>query len=218
VSALGLALALLLAAGCARSSPSPSLPLWSSNAAAGRAAESWQFDAPATAAAPPAPSLDGWDIRSHPAPPSPPGVLCREPGTASAVVLTGRPTRDVRLEAQLWTAPGREEALGLVVRWHPDGNYYLARVSSDSNNVRFYRYLDGRATLLASHSVPIAVRRWHTVTLHVRGAEMVAVLNGEPVLRAADEAIPAGGVALWGSNGSRGCFDNVSLEFAERSG
>jgi hypothetical protein len=157
-------------------------------------------------------------VRTHPEAPSAPQVLCRVPGAARAAVLSDRLLGVVRLDAQLLTTPGPDEAVGLIVRWRSDGSYYLTRLSSDTNTVRFYRYDRGEVTLLASHTLPVAVSRWHALTVHARGPELVAILNGEAVLRVADETVPRGGVALWGSDRSGGCFDDVLLAAPDLGG
>jgi hypothetical protein len=129
--------------------------------------------------------------------------------------LEQRTGRGFDASARIRNEAGPQESGGLAVRWRDPATYYLARLSSDHNSVRFYRYSDGQLTLLASRNLPLAVRRWHWLTVQARGQEYVVGLDGEPLLTATDSTIDEGGLALWAERGASVCFDDISLKSIE---
>jgi hypothetical protein len=140
------------------------------------------------------------------------GSVCRTADGDLALALEQRTVRDFDAGARIRNEAGPQESGGLAVRWLDPENYYLARLSSDHNSVRFYRYSGGKVTLLASRSLPLAVRRWHRLTVQARGYEYVLGLDGEPLLTATDSTLKEGGLALWAERGASVCFDDVTLK------
>jgi len=203
-----LAVALTVGCGGARASPGDAA-WWTELAQPPPAADAWPLaavapaDEEAQAAAPawrPARGAQGEG-----------SGVCHDASGEAWRPLAEPPPADFTARVLARTAPGETEAYGLAFRYNGTDDYYLARVDTRNDHVRLYRRSAGATTLLAARNLGVSVGQWHELAVHAAGSSLAVALDGEPLLRVADDDLRAGGLALWASPGTRVCIQGLWL-------
>jgi len=196
--------------------PSVSYQSGQPNAAAAR----WAFDdlppgqLPHDSAVFGEPLFGGWSVRAEADAPSAPNALCQT-GIAEfpALRLGEAVYGDLALSTRFKPVSGRvDQAAGLIFRVQDDRNYYVLRANALERNVNFYKYSGGRRSPLAEGPVEVALARWQTLRLEVRGSDFRGYLDDRLVVSASDPTFPAGQTGLWTKADAHTCFDDVELQ------
>jgi len=120
---------------------------------------------------------------------------------------------NVEVTARFKPVSGKvDEAGGVVVRWSDNNNYYVARANALEDNVRFYRVIAGRRQELASASVKVTPREWHSLTLRAEGDRFTITYDGKSLYTTTDSTFPAAGkVGLWTKADSVTHFGRIEI-------
>ena len=129
-------------------------------------------------------------------------------------IYQGLAARDVDVSVKLKPISGKvDQAGGIVVRYRDPDNYYVVRANALEDNVRFYRVVDGKRTLIAGADLRVAAGEWHGLRIVAKGPHFRVWWDGHPVFEADDGTFPdAGKVGLWTKADSVTHFDDLVIE------
>ena len=131
---------------------------------------------------------------------------------AESLATTGRWFWD-SYDARAAVRPGGAGQIGLAAYVKDAKNYLAFRWSSqEGENARqLVRVTDGKATVLAQGKGAFLPRQWYKIGIRTSPGYIEAIVDGVPVLRAANEALGQGGVGLWAKNMDAAEFDDVQV-------
>ena len=145
-----------------------------------------------------------WLVENDPSAPHGGKVLAQESTDATfyrfpLCIYQGLVTKDVDVSVKLKPISGKvDQAGGIVVRLLDPDNYYVVRADAIEHNVRLYRVVRGKRTLLAGAELRITANEWHTLRVAVRGHHF-RVWGDDRAMFETDDATfqEAGKVGLW---------------------
>lgn len=113
------------------------------------------------------------------------------------------------------TVSGRvEQMAGLAFRLQDERNYYVVRVSSLGNNIRFYKFVDGIRSDPIGPNVRIPAGQWHTLQVICKGNSIRCLLDDrEAIPTLTDLSFSRGRVALWTKSDSVSHFSRLRLNY-----
>jgi len=102
---------------------------------------------------------------------------------------------------------------GLVWRVVDPNNYYLARWTPLSNNIRVYCIKGGKPRRLANINVKVDPKAWHTIKVNHQGDKIAALLDGKKLIDVNDTTfVDAGMIGLCTKADAAAAFDDVSVQ------
>lgn len=109
-----------------------------------------------------------------------------------------------------------DQAGGLVFRAQDRDNFYVARANALEDNVSIYVTRNGkRKTIKYWENIPVALGKWHDLTVRVDGNTFTVVLDGKVAGKITDPArtFPdAAMVGFWTKADSVTYFDSLTIE------
>lgn len=113
------------------------------------------------------------------------------------------------------TVSGRTEQMaGLAFRLVDERNYYVVRVSSLGNNVRFYKFVDGVRSEPVGPAVRVPAGEWHTLKVVCKGNTIRCLLDDREVIPPlTDLSFIRGRLALWTKSDSVSHFARLQVEY-----
>ncbi len=98
-----------------------------------------------------------------------------------------------------------DDGLGVAVRFADPQHHYLWAMDRQRSFRILARKSGEQYKVLARNAKGFAPGRWYGVRILLRGARIAVFVDGEPEFDLVDEALPAGGFALysWGSTGAK---------------
>jgi hypothetical protein len=106
-----------------------------------------------------------------------------------------------------------DQAGGVVVRFTPAGDYYVARANALENNVRFYRVIDGKREMIAGVDAAVSGQAWHTLGVAARDDHFIIVFDGRELFGATERTLPGPGkVGVWTKADSVIWFENINIK------
>jgi hypothetical protein len=129
------------------------------------------------------------------------------------LVYEGERFGDFTLSARVRTVAGEvAQMAGLVFRWQDERNFYVVRVSSMGNTVRFYKVVDGiRSTPIGPE---LAVERgvWHRLKIECEGNQIRCWFNDRELFPAlTDNSFTTGRIGLWTKSDAVSEFTDLAL-------
>ena len=116
-------------------------------------------------------------------------------------------------DARVAVRPADSGQVGIAAYVKDPKNYLAFIWSSDegSSARQLVRVTDGKTTVLASGKGAFVSRQWYKIGLRTSPGYIEAIVDGVPVLRAANEALGQGGVGLWAKDMNAAEFDDVQV-------
>jgi hypothetical protein len=109
-----------------------------------------------------------------------------------------------------------DQAGGVILRFTPAGDYYLARANALENNVRFYRVIAGKRQMIAGVDADVSSRAWHTLGIAARDDRFIILFDGRELFGATDGTLSAAGrVGLWTKADSVTWFESINIKSLE---
>jgi hypothetical protein len=106
-----------------------------------------------------------------------------------------------------------DQAGGVIVRFTPAGDYYLARANALENNVRFYRVVAGKRQMIAGVDANVSSRAWHTLGIAARDDRFIILFDGRELFGATDASLPGPGrIGLWTKADSNTWFESINIK------
>ncbi len=161
-----------------------------------------------------------WEVLAVPDAPSPGNVLVQGDGDDTnnrfpVALVESIHLADVAVAVQARAVSGaRDRSFGVVVRAVDERNYYVARANTSTwgENVRFYKFVDGKRSELDEWEGPVALGVWHQLEVVASGATFTISLDGKAVLQVTDTTFTAPGMAgVWTKAESISQFDNLVI-------
>lgn len=121
---------------------------------------------------------------------------------------------DLKLSVRLLAGSGSEDqGGGLVWRALDANNYYIARWNPLENNLRAYKVVAGRRSMLSTADFQVPADRWHELAVTVLGSRILVSLDGTQYLDLKDETFVMGGlIGLWTKADAATFFDDLTIE------
>jgi hypothetical protein len=111
-----------------------------------------------------------------------------------------------------------DQAGGVILRFTPAGDYYLARANALENNVRFYRVIAGKRQMIAGVDASVSSRAWHTLGIAARDDRFMILFDGRELFGATDATLSAAGrVGLWTKADSVTWFESITIKSLDRN-
>jgi lysophospholipase L1-like esterase len=104
-------------------------------------------------------------------------------------------------------APTTLSSVGVMFRYKNDGNYYRFVMNSSQGFSRLQKKFAGSFTTLAFNGKSPGAGSSHTVTIDVKGANILVYLDGDPLFGAVDSSLTGGTIGLFTQNSAT--FDDV---------
>ena len=133
------------------------------------------------------------------------------PGTES-LAMTGRWFWD-SYDARVAVRPAGSGLVGMAAYVKDAKNYLAFQWSSEEGDDarRLVRVQNGVTRVLATGKGAFLPKQWYKIGLRTSPGYIEAIIDGVPVLRAANEALGQGGVGLWAKNIEAAEFDDVQV-------
>ena len=161
-----------------------------------------------------------WEVIGIPDAPSGGQVLAQLDGDDTnnrfpVALVEGATWQDVRVAVRARAVDGaRDRSFGVVVRARDERNYYVARANTSGwgENVRFYKFVDGKRNQLEDWEGDVARDAWHTLQVDARGDAFTVTLDGRAIIKARDATFPAAGmVGVWTKAEAVSWFDDLTI-------
>jgi hypothetical protein len=120
---------------------------------------------------------------------------------------------DLRISTRLRLMDG-DRAGGLFWRYRDSADFYFVSIFLSVREAALIRVTAGnRITLDRATGINLDPEAWHTMTVVHNGEQIVAHVDGIPVLRGRDRMLTDGGRAgVWSAGNSTTAFDDVTIE------
>jgi hypothetical protein len=106
-----------------------------------------------------------------------------------------------------------DQAGGVIARFTPAGDYYLARANALENNVRFYRVVAGKRQMIAGVDANVSSRAWHTLGIAARDDRFIILFDGRELFGATDATVRGPGrVGMWTKADSITWFESINIK------
>ena len=134
------------------------------------------------------------------------------------LIFEGDTYGDFTFTARLKTVEGRAEQMaGLAFRIQNETNYYVARVSSLGNNLRFYKFVNGLRSAPIGPDLPVPTGTWHELAVKCEGSRITILLDGKEVMPPlTDTTFAHGKIGFWTKSDSVSHFAEVRLTYTLR--
>jgi len=109
---------------------------------------------------------------------------------------------------------GRDRSFGVVVRAVDERNYYVARANTSGwgENIRLYRFVDGKRSELAEWEGPVERDAWHELAVEAVGAQLTVMLDGRTIIRHQDTTFAGPGMCgVWTKAEAVSRFDDLRI-------
>jgi hypothetical protein len=125
---------------------------------------------------------------------------------------------DFDLKVRFKTVSGViEQMAGVVFRVQDERNFYVARVSSIGNNVRFYRVSDGVRDRPLGPEIAVPRGQWHELNITAKGNRFYISLNGQQAIpEITDGTFTEGKIGFWTKSDAVSHFSDLRLEYKPR--
>jgi hypothetical protein len=160
-----------------------------------------------------------WKVAEDKTAPKGPKVLAQtaeSPGPVfNLCVIDDTAFKDVEVSVAFKAVEGKKDQGGGVVwRYADEKNYYVARFNPLEDNYRLYKVADGKRVQLATkEELKAPAGEWHTITVQMKGGEIVCLLDGKKQLAAKDDTFAkAGKVGLWTKADAQTHFDDFQAK------
>lgn len=122
---------------------------------------------------------------------------------------------DFNFTAKLKVVSGEAEQMaGLAFRIQDEKNYYVVRLSSLGNNVRFYKFVNGVRSVPIGPEISVPKGVWHTLTVEGKGNQFRVQLNGKEVMPSlTDVSFSAGKIGFWTKSDSVSYFTDAQITY-----
>jgi hypothetical protein len=125
---------------------------------------------------------------------------------------------DFTFTVRLKTVSGQTEQMaGVAFRIQDEKNYYVVRVSSLGNNLRFYKFVNGLRSPPLGPELPVPKGVWHELSVECRGSQISVWFNGKqamPTLN--DSSFAAGKIGFWTKSDSVSYFGDSRINYTVR--
>lgn len=113
------------------------------------------------------------------------------------------------------TVSGRTEQMaGLAFRLLDEKNYYVIRVSSLGNNLRFYKFVDGVRSEPVGPSLKIPAGEWHALKVVCKGNAIRCLLDDQEVIPTlTDQSFLRGKFAFWTKSDAVSHFARLEVDY-----
>jgi hypothetical protein len=122
---------------------------------------------------------------------------------------------DFTFKVRVKTVDGQVERMaGIAFRLQDEKNYYVVRISSLGNNLRFYKFVNGVRSTPIGPELPVPSGVWHELSVQCKGNQILVSLNGQPAIPPlSDPSFAAGKIALWTKSDSVSYFAEPRLAY-----
>ncbi len=176
-----------------------------------------------------------WKILQDDVPPALPSLSGRSPVMARQAVLA-QVSRDATDEhfplliferetfgdftftCRLKTVEGRAEQMaGLAFRIQDETNYYVVRLSSLGNNLRFYKFVNGLRSAPIGPELPAPTGVWRELTVKCEGSRITILLDGKEAMPPlTDTTFGYGKIGFWTKSDSVSHFTEARITYTPR--
>ena len=120
---------------------------------------------------------------------------------------------DLTLSVRIKAGTGREDqGGGLVWRARSGDDYYVTRWNPLEDNLRLYRVVGGRRSMITGVRLEADPRKWHRIAVKTQGERIQVFFDGKKMLEARDGTFRGPGrVGLWTKADAASCFDDFRV-------
>jgi hypothetical protein len=131
------------------------------------------------------------------------------------LVFDGDKYGDFTFSVRFKIAGGAVEQIGGVVfRVQDEKNFYVVRASALGNNLRFYKFVDGKRQPAVGPNIEIPKGAWHTLVIEGSGNRFRVKLNGKPAIPdITDNSFPSGKVGFFTKSDSQVLFADPHIVY-----
>jgi len=159
-----------------------------------------------------------WEVIADATAPSAPNVVAltktqNTSNTFNLLMAEGAKLKNLDLEVKVRVISGKKnKGSGLLWRAVDPNNYYLARWTPLSKNIRVYCIKDGKPKRLATANVKVDPNAWHTIKVNHQGDKIVASLDGKKLIDVNDTTLAnAGTIGLCTRGDAAAAFDDLRV-------
>jgi hypothetical protein len=103
-----------------------------------------------------------------------------------------------------------DQCAGILFNLKSNGDYLTVRFNDKEDNVVLWKFESGKRSFVkrGDREVPLPMQEWHTLTVHVKGADITADLDGKRILDYSWKEPIDGKIGLWSKTDSVSEFDD----------
>jgi hypothetical protein len=105
-----------------------------------------------------------------------------------------------------------DDFIGLMFRYHDNGNYYRFSWKTDNARRQLEKIRDGVVTVLAQDAVPYVSGRTYGLKITAKGSALQVHIDGQLIFSVTDSTFAGGTIALYSCYNSGSAFDNVLVQ------
>lgn len=110
-----------------------------------------------------------------------------------------------------------EQMAGVAFRIQDEKNYYVVRASALGNNLRFYKFVDGKRSLPIGPETPIATNVWYELKVQGAGNQISCWLDGQALIPPlTDNSFMSGKLGFWTKSDSVSYFTDAQLNYTPK--
>ena len=107
-----------------------------------------------------------------------------------------------------------EQIAGVVFRFQDEKNFYVVRASALGNNLRFYKFVDGKRQPAVGPAIDIPKATWHTLTIEASGNRFRVKLNDKLVMPdITDNSFPSGKIGFFTKSDSLVLYSDPKITY-----
>ncbi len=133
-------------------------------------------------------------------------------------IYDGDSYRDFKATTRFKISGGiAEQMAGLVFRFQNNSNFYVVRVSSLGQNIRFYKVVNGQRSDPIGPAFKVPAGEWHTLGVQCDGNKINVFFDDRPVMPTLnDTSFTEGKVGFWTKSDALSYFADLTIDYTPR--
>lgn len=109
-----------------------------------------------------------------------------------------------------------DQCAGILFNLKPNGDYLTVRFNGKEDNLVLWTFNKGKRSFVkkGAEDMPLALKRWHSMKIAVRGTKLEGYLNGKLLLEYTLSEPVSGKVGVWSKTDSVSYFDEYTVNAA----
>jgi hypothetical protein len=106
-----------------------------------------------------------------------------------------------------------DQCAGILFNLKPNGDYLTVRFNGKEDNLVLWTFNKGKRSFVkkGAEDMPLALKRWHTMKIAVKGTKLEGYLNGKLLLEYMLSEPVSGKVGVWSKTDSVSYFDEYTV-------
>ena len=126
--------------------------------------------------------------------------------------------RDGEISMRFQVVDGQlDQCAGILFNLKPNGDYLTVRFNGKEDNLVLWTFNKGKRSFVKRgvEDMPLAMKRWHTMKVGIKGTKLEGYLNGKLLLEYTLPELVSGKVGVWSKTDSVSYYDAYTVNAAQ---